>query len=462
MSSILVLSPQEFRIALKEQEITEKAYSHLLAALLTSDLLHTEEGLEKLKILQPYLKTIDAENANTLYSYAAETDNIPLVEWLFSIHPEIANEPNIMIQANSIDFIEFLHNKNVPLSETQEDKNRMLLKAIKNKSLSMFVFLIDIGATFDVNILVHNNCLEFLQYLMEEKHMQPKAGILGTAIMSNKEEIIRYLVEVYAIEDLNTDALIELSRRFSNAAEEEKNILNEEVRNIILHVNEALLKAKRIKALEEITLNEEKRKLALEEYKAQKIDSQDTLEAGREMVQRTCNSTSQTSFVTGEPIKDSDSLIIFFIENVSSPKGDARLRGEALKGECYIKSELREAIKHAEKVYEWKGPPSPYGIRGYPPEPDTTKQVIKLPYSGIWVKLKTIEEALHITGTVTITLKGKYQSIGSEYGASSLHGQWGGHWRKKGNDSEYVWSGKAEIEERPMVYEKKSATYYMD
>lgn len=456
--------PSELRIALKEEELSDEQYQTLLSVLLSSDLPQTEEGLEKLKILQPYLKTLEAQNAITLYLLAAEMDDISLVTWIFDLHPEIANEPNLMLQAHSIDFIEFLHTKNIPLPDSLEEKNRMLMKAIKNKSLSMFIFSLDIGATLqDLNILVSNNCLEILQYLIIERNLQPKAGILGAAITQNREEIIRYLAEIFSIE--NSESLIELSRQYVNATEEEKEILNEEIRRNIVQVNEILLQRRRAKAREEILQNEKKQQLALEEYKERR-DAEPEIEAGREMVQKTCNDASQTSFVTGEPIKDSDKLIIFFIEGdkspsrgeaFSSPKGDARSRGE-----CYIKSELKEAIRHAEKVYEWKGPPSPFGIRGHPPMPDTTKPVIKLPYSGIWVKLKTIEDAFTVTGTVTVSLKGKYQSIGSEYGASSLHGQWGGHWRKEGNDSVYVWSGKAEVEERPIVYEKKSATYYMD
>lgn len=453
-------SLSELRIALKEEELSDEQYQTLLSVLLSSDLLQTEEGLQKLKILQPYLKTLERQNANTLYLLAAEMDDIALAEWIFDIHPEIANEPDLMLQANSIDFIEFLHTKNIPLPENQVDKNRMLMRAIKNQSLSMFIFLLDIGATFDLNVLISNNCLEILQYLVMERNIQPKAGLLGTAITQNREEIIRYLAEIFSIE--NAEPLLELSRQYINASEEEREILNEEIRRIIVQVNESLLQRRRVKAREEISANEKKQQLALEEYKERRDAErgiEPEIEAGREMVQRTCNDASQTSFVTGEPLKDSDKLIIFFIEGERSnlSKGDAPIRGE-----CYIKSELREAIKHAEKVYEWKGPPSPFGIRGHPPMPDTTKPVIKLPYSGIWVKLKTIEDAFTVTGTVTVTLKGKYQSIGSEYGASSLHGQWGGHWRKEGNDSVYVWSGNAEIEERPIVYEKKSATYYMD
>lgn len=134
-------------------------------------------------------------------------------------------------------------------------------------------------------------------------------------------------------------------------------------------------------------------------------------------------------------------------------------------GECYLRTDLEELFTKAEEVYIWKGPPSPYislAVNGAITrgEPDTENPICKLAYSGIWIDKFVIDKALELRNENITTIqlyKGEKQSIGSAFGVSALHGQWGGHWRPIiGMDgrtyAEYVKKGDAELDERFNIY----------
>jgi hypothetical protein len=224
-----------------------------------------------------------------------------------------------------------------------------------------------------------------------------------------------------------------------------------------LQRNREAIQERRERSLKAIAEGEEKRRIALEEYKTK--ETKEEINPEREMVQNTCTDNSQNSLL-GDELKDTDDIVVFYL---GALKGEASSHGEArLLGECYLKSELRDYLNSLysnDMVYEWLGPPSPFGIPGHPPIPDRTKPVYKLPWTGTWIKGKVLERILYEKGTIAIELIPTKMSIGSQYAVSALHGQWGGHWRKVGNNAEYVESGDAKPDDRELVYDLPTESY---
>lgn len=160
---------------------------------------------------------------------------------------------------------------------------------------------------------------------------------------------------------------------------------------------------------------------------------------------------ANTEDLSGDPLT-TKGLIVFM-------KEDSNI------GECYLRTDLEELFLKAEEVYIWKGPPSPYislAVNGAITrgEPDKDNPVCKLAYSGIWIDKFAIDKALELRDKPITTIqlyKSEKQSIGSAFGISALHGQWGGHWRPiVGMDgrtyAEYVKKGNAELDERYNIY----------
>jgi hypothetical protein len=188
--------------------------------------------------------------------------------------------------------------------------------------------------------------------------------------------------------------------------------------------------------------NEAKRQAALEEYKTTDMEAQ----PAEVKVNANCYPASHTT-IMGDALKDIDDFVVFLIE-----------RSE--KGDCYLRSELEE-IYARPMAYEFRG--APYGVsvsqnmRNMPRGPDENKPVFKLPWTNIWVTKEAIVEAINTYNNLLI-LKGKRQSIGSDYG-NSMDGQFGGHWREDNGRAVYVESGDAQPDERPIVYRLMRGVY---
>lgn len=171
---------------------------------------------------------------------------------------------------------------------------------------------------------------------------------------------------------------------------------------------------------------------------------------------------SNTRNFHGDPL-DMNNLIVFTImdEDEKEPLG-----------ECYERKEFEDYytnIDEDDQIYVWKGPPRPaiyvdeegVTIRG---EKDTSKPVYKLAYSGIWINHETLEKVLESIASnnsepvinIQLRKKGK-ASIGSSFGVSRLHGQWGGIWapiqRGITIDAQYVPEGNAVPDDRFDIYE---------
>lgn len=180
---------------------------------------------------------------------------------------------------------------------------------------------------------------------------------------------------------------------------------------------------------------------------------------------------SNTRNFLGDPL-DMNNLIVFIIVDEDIEKGDDPLQGEAPLGECYERKEFEDyytSIDEDDQIYIWNGPPRPaiyvneegVTIRG---EKDTSKPVYKLAYSGIWIDHETLEKVLESINSdnskpiinIQLRKKGK-ASIGSSFGVSRLHGQWGGVWapiqRGVSIDAQYVPEGNAVPDDRFDIYE---------
>lgn len=158
----------------------------------------------------------------------------------------------------------------------------------------------------------------------------------------------------------------------------------------------------------------------------------------------------------GDPLEP-ENLIVFLID----PKGDAPLQGE-----CYERKEFLtyySSISDEDRPCIWIGPPAP-SIYTSPDgqitrgEKDLSQPVYKLAYSGIWIDKDTMQQILERTDSIlTIQLYKKEKvSIGTSFGISQLHGQWGGEWApvQRGHviDAIKVPEGNAEPDERFDLY----------
>lgn len=253
---------------------------------------------------------------------------------------------------------------------------------------------------------------------------------VGTDIQINLQNIIPL------VEDEEKYAL-QVQQEAEDAYESDYNSDHEEEQN-----SERNTAENRARALQIEAENEAKRQAALEEYKTTDMEAQ----PAEVKVNANCYPASHTT-IMGDALKDIDDFVVFLIE-----------RSE--KGDCYLRSELEE-IYARPMAYEFRG--APYGVsvsqnmRNMPRGPDENKPVFKLPWTNIWVTKGTIVEAINTYNNLLI-LKGKRQSIGSDYG-NSMDGQFGGHWREENGRAIYVESGDAQPDERPMVYTLMRGVY---
>lgn len=178
--------------------------------------------------------------------------------------------------------------------------------------------------------------------------------------------------------------------------------------------------------------NEAKRQAALEEYKNTGADTQ----SSEPKVNTYCYPGSHNTLM-GDTLKDTDDFVVFIEEGTE-------------KGDCYLRSELKEIYRHVE-LYEFNGPPfgisqgSYRGSRG----PNHRKPIYKLPWTSAWIDKEAMNHAIENSDNIII-LKGVKQSIGSDHG--SFTGQLGGHWTRERNTAVYVEEGNAEPDERPTIY----------
>lgn len=165
-----------------------------------------------------------------------------------------------------------------------------------------------------------------------------------------------------------------------------------------------------------------------------------------EKVNTYCHPASHST-IMGDPLLDNDNFVIFVRNDDTSGRGD-----------CYLRSELKELYDQSEQVYEFMGPPygvskgSYVGLRG----PDLAKQVFRLPWSGVWITGEALELGINSEEN-WFELEGRKQSIGNRFEMSGLHGQFGGYWKKEGDRAVYVENGDFKPDERFILYEYRSS-----
>lgn len=195
----------------------------------------------------------------------------------------------------------------------------------------------------------------------------------------------------------------------------------------------AMIPQRRQEALQQEEINEAIRQARIEELKSGIEEKEENINP---YITEHC--TNKRNF-HGDPLEP-ENLIVFLIENRSlwetpseEDKGDAPSRGE-----CYERKEFLtyySSISDEERPCVWIGPPAPsiytspdgQVTRG---AKDLSQPVYKLAYSGIWIDKDTMQQILERTDSIlTIQLYKKEKvSIGTSFGISQLHGQWGGEW----------------------------------
>lgn len=424
------------------------------------------------RILQQKVCTLSSENLYFLFDMCVNRKITSYIDTILSCRQFDKNHPGLLLQVRSLHQLHYLMRKGIPFPADQDIKNFMLFNAIGTCDLALIEFIINQGGRIDEDPGDWENSIDKAIYncpdaisLLIRAGAKITVGNIRRAILTGKVEVVQKVLNVAPfLSNEHKEQILAATRELQGI----RNIpaRMQFVQNILIPLREAFEREenkkqseRRTKARERIAQDDEKRKIALEEYKTREVKEE--LDPERRMVQTTCTDNSQNSLL-GDELQDKDEIIVFYLggekgEASSSSKGEAPLRGE-----CYLKSELRDYLDHLDPddiVYEWTGPPSPFGIPGHPPLPDRTKPVYKLPWSGAWIKGEVLEQALYGGGTVALELFSEKMSIGSQYAVGALHGQWGGHWRKVGNNSEYVESGDAQPDDRELVYSLMDGNY---
>lgn len=454
---------------------TEEDYMQGLSVIFAQQ--ESPEITMMLYILQQKLCTLSPENLYQVYDVAINRKIQSYIDKIVSCRQFDKNQPGLLINVHSLSQLHYLMRKGIPFPVDQEEKNIMLHSSISTCDLALIEFIINRGGKVDdtledngsniIDKAIYVKCVDVIPLLLRVGG-KISVGNVRRAILTGKIEIVQKILAPLSF--LSN----EYKEQLLAAVEQLRNIQTvyaklQFVQNLLIPLKEALQieenkkqAERRTKAREKMAQDDEKRKIALEEYKTKEVKEE--LDPERRMVQTTCTDNSQNSLL-GDELQDKDEIVVFYL---GGEKGEASFRGEArgeapLRGECYLKSELRDYLDSLDPndiVYEWMGPPSPFGIPGHPPLPDRTKPVYKLPWSGTWIKGEVLEQALYGDGTIALELFPEKMSIGSQYAVGALHGQWGGHWRKVGNNSEYVESGDAQPDDRELVYSLVNEKYF--
>lgn len=189
----------------------------------------------------------------------------------------------------------------------------------------------------------------------------------------------------------------------------------------------AMLPQRRQEALRQEEVNEAVRQARIEELKS----GTGIEEKGNVHPYIAEHCTNKRNF-HGDPLEPENLIIFLIIGESNGPPGTIA------KGECYERKEFLayySSISDEERPCVWIGPPAPsiytspdgHVTRG---AKDLSQPVYKLAYSGIWIDKETMQQILESTDSIlTIQLYKKEKvSIGTSFGISQLHGQWGGEW----------------------------------
>lgn len=122
--------------------------------------------------------------------------------------------------------------------------------------------------------------------------------------------------------------------------------------------------------------------------------------------------------------------------------------------EKYLKDELQQIIDKSDRVYVWSGPPAgcvSFHL-GICPHAMLERRVVKLPWSGAWILEKDLRLIVEIGSNVVV--QSRKCSVGSYFGVSTLHGQWGGFWRRgEGDTAIFVEDGNSIPDDRELLYD---------
>lgn len=263
------------------------------------------------------------------------------------------------------------------------------------------------------------------------------------------EEVLLFIVEKYNDLGIAPDVKFSIKNMInllvSSAVDSLSNPAIEEVRTVDGLSQDAI---DALDSFREKNSERTQRALGIEaanEAKRQEYKHVEEKSTAGEKVNTYCHSTSHGTLM-GDNLLDTDDFVVFVRDDDSSQKGD-----------CYLRSELKELYEQSENVYEFMGPPFGVSKGSYtgPRGPNLDNKVFKLPWSGVWVTKEVIELGINSEEN-WFELSGKKMSIGNRFEMSGLHGQFGGHWKKEGDRAVYVESGDAKPDDRFIVYDHKS------
>lgn len=265
-------------------------------------------------------------------------------------------------------------------------------------------------------------------------------SLIFSTLINEPEEINRILTEhTVDMDDLTSSLEVAIRRKYK----EIENILKTEL----------------------ITRGEQELQNALKD--AESDDDSDMMEILSECIdekeklaqkrKRALETIKYTQECEGEPCKKKqkiESSLSLIGEETVKDKETITFSSPSFPCEKYIKEELQELMQKSERVYEWSGPPAGCCSMhlGICPHAMLEKRVYKLPWSGVWIRESDLKHCLEL-GT-TITVQSTKCSVGSYFGISTLHGQWGGFWKRGEDDfAIFVESGDSMPDDRELLYE---------
>lgn len=273
--------------------------------------------------------------------------------------------------------------------------------------------------------------------------MSSMNSLIFSTLINDPEEISRILTECAVdMDDLTSSLEVALRRKYK----EIENILKTE----LITRGEVELQ----NALKDAESDDDNDMM---EILAECIEEKEKLVQKRKRAIEGISLTKLMQECEGEPSKKRqkiESSLSLIGEEITKDKETITFSSPSFPCEKYIKEELNQLMQKSERVYEWSGPPAGCcSIHlGICPHAMLEKRVYKLPWSGIWIRESDLKLCLEL-GT-TVTVQSKKCSVGSYFGISTLHGQWGGFWKRGEDDfAIFVESGDSVPDDRELLYE---------
>jgi hypothetical protein len=294
------------------------------------------------------------------------------------------------------------------------------------------------GSRREANINIFTDPIPVLEFRPENgsTSFQPENSLIYSTLSNEPEEVNRIISEHNVdMDDLTSSLEIALRRKYKDI----ENILKTElVARDEIELQNALKDAESdddndmmeiiSECIDEKERLMERRKRARERIEEIQPKKRQKIETGE----------PQISVLGEESIKDKEIITLISNERI----------------EKYLKSELQQIVEKSDRVYIWSGPPAgcvSFHI-GICPHAMLERRVIKLPWSGIWILEKDLKLIIEIGSEAIV--QSRRCSVGSYFGMSTLHGQWGGFWRRgEGDMAIFVEDGNSLPDDRELLYD---------